>query len=382
MDIETTLKSQIVQNRVREVGINPNHWYPVEWANQLKPGEVMPVKVWQRAIAVYRDDQGQLHALEDACPHRGVALSEGKVQGEHLACAYHGWQFSGETGDCVHIPYLPQGQKLPCAQTHRFPVQEKYGLIWIFPGDPELANVRSLPQIKEFDEPGWLMIPITGQFDAHFSICNENTMDVFHGFLHEELQGWFDPVLIDLRATDASVTAKYNVSYKGQMAKFLGLAESATEVTTLPITIDYQYPHYQSTLEGVSSLYLHRLPVDKNRSRSFAFFFFRVRLPEWIIKSISPVLSPILRRFVLERFLAQDITMIESEQRLYLQNPQRRYVEINPAIIAIQRVTVRQYDAFLQQQEQSGTQTSATSAVEEAPTHPTHHQMSPTATDG
>ncbi len=381
MDIETTLKSQIVQNRVREAGINPNHWYPVEWANQLKPGDVMPVKIWQRAIAVYRDDQGQLHALEDACPHRGVALSEGKVQGQHLACAYHGWQFSGETGDCVHIPYLPQGQKLPCAQTHSFPIQEKYGLIWIFPGDPELANVRSLPDIKEFDQPGWLMIPITGQFAAHFSICNENTMDVFHGFLHEELQGWFDPVLMDLSATDSSVTAKYNVSYKGQMAKFLGLAESANEVTTLPITIDYQYPHYQSTLQGVSSLYLHRLPVDQTHSRSFAFFFFRVRLPQWVIQTVAPVLSPLLRRFVLERFLAQDVGMIESEQRTYLQNPQRRYVEINPAIIAIQRVTVRQYDAFLQQQDQPEVRSHSAQAIEEDTLSSTTNYLSSTATE-
>ena len=39
------------------------------------------------------------------------------------------------------------------------------------------------------------MVPITAHFKAHFSICNENTMDVFHGFLHQELQGWFDPIL-------------------------------------------------------------------------------------------------------------------------------------------------------------------------------------------
>jgi phenylpropionate dioxygenase-like ring-hydroxylating dioxygenase large terminal subunit len=356
MEIATTLKSQIVQNRVREVGINPNHWYPVEWANQLRPNQVMRVQVWQCAIAVYRDAAGKLYALEDACPHRGIALSEGKVQGEHLACAYHGWEFSGQTGDCVHIPYLPADQKLPCAQARSYPVQEHYGLIWIFPGDPALAQQDSLPHIPEFSQPGWLMVPITGHFQAHFSICNENTMDVFHGFLHQDLQGWFDPVLIDLSTTDSSVTAKYNVSYKGQMAKFLGLAERADEVTTLPIRIHYQYPHYQSSLEGISSLYLMRLPVSPTESRSFAFFFFRVQLPQWILQPIAPILRPILQRFVLERFLAQDIGMIESEQQTYSQNPHRRYVEINPAIIAIQRLTVRQYEEFMQQSRQSSSQ--------------------------
>lgn len=352
MELTTTLKSQIVQNRVREVGINPNHWYPVCWADQLKPNEVKPVVIWQAAIALYRDSEGQLHALEDACPHRGVALHDGRVQGRHLACAYHGWEFDGASGECVNIPYWPNDQKLPCAQARSYPVREKYNLIWIFPGDPALASVRSLPEIPEFDQSGWLMIPITGHFQAHFSICNENTMDVFHGFLHQELQGWFDPVLIDLKATDDSVCAKYNVSYKGRMAKFLGLSEHADQVTTLPISIQYHYPHYQSTLEGVSSLYLHRLPIGPTESRSFAFFFFRVRLPQWIINPLQPLLSPLLRRFVLEKFLAQDIGMIESEQRTYLANPQRRYVEINPAIIAIQRVTVRQYEEFMQQSRQ------------------------------
>lgn len=356
MELATTLKSQIVQNRVREVGINPNHWYPVGWADQLKPGEVQAVTVWQAAIAVYRDAEGQLHALEDACPHRGVALHEGRVQGRHLACAYHGWEFDGDSGHCVNIPYLPKGQKLPCAQARSYPIQEKYNLIWIFPGDPALATERSLPDIPEFSEPGWLMVPVTGHFQAHFSICNENTMDVFHGFLHQDLQGWFDPMLVDLKATDASVCAQYNVSYKGRMAKFLGLSERADQVTTLPITIQYHYPHYQSSLQGVSSLYLMRLPVGLNESRSFAFFFFRIRLPQWILNPLAPVLRSALQRFVLMKFLAQDIGMIESEQQAYLKNPHRRYVEINPAIIAIQRVTVRQYEEFMQQSSQLSSQ--------------------------
>lgn len=349
MKLTTELSTQTVQTQVREVGINPNHWYAVGWATDWAIGTVQAVTIWKQAIAVYRDEQGDFHALADFCPHRGVELHTGRVQGKHLACAYHGWEFEGSTGDCVNIPYWPADRKLPCAQARSYPVQERYGLVWVFPGDPALASLRSLPEIPEFEEDGWLMIPITGQFQAHFSICNENTMDVFHGFLHQELQGWFDPVLMNLSATSDSVDATYNVSYKGQMAKFLGLAETATEVTTLPIHIHYAYPHYQSTLEGVSSLYLMRLPVGPQASRSFALFFFRIRLPQWILKPLTPVLAPMLRQFVLEKFLAQDVEMIESEQKNYSQNPQRQYVEVNPAIIAIQRVTVRQYEEFMQQ---------------------------------
>ncbi|NEQ22941.1 MAG: aromatic ring-hydroxylating dioxygenase subunit alpha, partial [Microcoleus sp. SIO2G3] len=261
---------------------------------------------------------------------------------------YHGWEFNGK-GECVNVPYLPPEQKLPRAQARSYPVQEKYNLIWVFPGDSTLAISQQPPLIAEYDQPNYLMVPFTARFRAHFSMCNENTMDVFHGFLHQNLQGWFDPVLLSLKETESAVCAEYNVSYKGYMAKFLGLSDRASEVTTLPISIHYRYPHYYSSLQGISSLYLMRLPVGPTESRSFAYFFFRVRLPQWLLKPLQPLLQTLLQRFMLLRFLAQDIEMVESEQQTYLTNPQRRYVEINPAIIAVQRLIVRQYEQFMQQ---------------------------------
>lgn len=351
MELATTLTSQTVQNAVREVGINQNYWYPVGWANQLKCGEIMPVMVWQQAIALFRDPDGQIHALEDACPHKGVALHKGKVQGCNLTCAYHGWEFNG-SGECVSVPYLPQDQKLPRARARSYPVQEKYNLIWVFPGDFALAASCQPPDVPEFDQPDWVMVRVTAHMNAHFSICNENSMDVFHGFLHQNLQGWFNPVLRSLRETEASVCADYDVSYKGRMAKFLGLSDRADEVTTRRISVQYNYPHYATSLEGVSSVYLMRLPVGATESRSFALFFLKIRLPKWLRKRIEPILQTLLSNFVFMRFLVQDIQMMESEQQTYLKNPQRRYVEINPAIIAVERLIVRQYEQFVQQSSQ------------------------------
>ncbi len=354
MELATTLKSQKVHNRVREVGINPNYWYAVGWADQWKPGDIIPVVVWQQAIAVYRDTEGQLHALEDVCPHKGVALHKGKVQGCHLTCSYHGWEFDG-SGQCVSIPYITGSQKLPQAQVRSYPVQERYNLIWVFPGDPTEATGCQPPDIPEFSQPGWLMVPFTANFKAHFSIYNENCMDVFHGFLHENLQAWFDPVLLNLGETEAAVCAEYQVSYKGRLAQFLGLSERADQVTTLPISIHYRYPNYYSSLQGVSCLYSLRLPVGPTESKSFALFFFKVRLPAWALKPLKPLLRTLLQRVVLRKFISQDIDMMESEQQNYLANPHRRYVEINPAIIAIQRLIVRQYEQFMQKSSQSQT---------------------------
>lgn len=346
MELATTLTSQNVQNIIREMGINPNYWYPVAWANQIQPGKILPVKIWQQSIAVYRTPTGQVHALENACPHKGVELHNGIVQDEYLACPYHGWQFDGE-GNCVNIPYFPPDQKLPCASVRTYPIQEKYNLIWLFPGEPSLATACQPPDMPEFGNPDWFMVPVSARMQSHFSICNENSMDVFHGFLHKNLQGWFDPVLKRLQETENTVCAEYDVSYKGRMAKWLGLSDRADQITRRTISVQYRYPHYYSSLEGVSRLYLMRLPIGMTESRSFALFFFKVPLPQWFRQLFDPILSTLLEQFVFMRFLRQDIQMMESEQQTYLANPDRRYVEVNPAIIAIQRLIRRQYERTL-----------------------------------
>lgn len=342
MELATALASQTVRADIRQIGINPNHWYAVGWTRDVKSAQVICVTLWQQTIALYRDTRGRLYALRDRCPHRGVELHRGKVKGQHLVCRYHGWEFDGR-GECVCIPYWPSAQKLPSAQVRSYPVQERYGLIWLFSGDPTLADDRQIPEIPEFAEPGWLMIPVSVHFQAHFTICNENTMDVFHGALHQELQGWYDPVLISLQETETSVRAEYQVSYKGRLAAWLGLSDRADQPTTRCIQIEYCYPHYRTSMPGVSTLYLMRLPIALTESRSYALFFFKARLPPFLLNWLQPALQWLLNRFVLMRFVNQDKEMVESEQRTHLAEPGQRYVEINPAIIALQRLMMRQY---------------------------------------
>ena len=177
-------------------------------------------------------------------------------------------------------------------------------------------------------------------------------MDVFHGYLHKNLQGWFDPVLISLRQEEASVVANYQVSYQGWLTKFLGLSENSNKVTTRNISVKYNYPHYRNSLEGISSLYLMRLPVEPQETHSFSLLFLKLRLPQWLLRPIRGQVASFIWSFLFKKFLDQDIEMVESEQRTYLTNPHRRYVEINPAIIALQRVIVNQYEKFMQQSKQ------------------------------
>ncbi|MEL6229089.1 MAG: aromatic ring-hydroxylating dioxygenase subunit alpha [Cyanobacteria bacterium J06627_3] len=344
MDSSAVLKGQPIYRRARAVGINPNYWYPVLWADQLKPENVVSVQVWESSLAVYRSADGVVSALADACPHKGVELHRGEVHGNNLVCPYHGWEFDSD-GQCVGIPYFPKDQKLPCAQARRYPTRESYGIVWVFPGEPQLAEQQPLPEVPQYGEPGWFMVRIPGHFKAHFSICNENTMDVFHGFLHKDLQGWYDPKLLDLKQDEHGVAADYQVSYEGFLSKLLGLGTQGSNSTTRTVSINYRYPHYATALESVSSLYLMRLPVGPRETKSFSLLFLKLPLPQWILSGpLARVLEKIILNSVFLKFLHQDVEMMESEQRNYSIDPQRNYVEVNPAIIALQRVIVGQYE--------------------------------------
>ena len=344
MESSAVLKGQSIYRRARAVGINPNHWYPVSWADQIKSGEVISAKIWDSAIAVYRDADNVVHAMADACPHKGVELHKGEVHGNNLVCPYHGWEFNSD-GNCVGIPYFPKEQKLPCAKAQGYPTREAYGIVWVFPGDPELAEQKPLPEVPQYDQPGWFMVRIPGHFRAHFSICNENTMDVFHGFLHKDLQGWYDPKLLSLKQDDDSVAADYQVSYDGFLSKLLGLGKKGSDSTTRTVSIRYNYPHYATALESVSSLYLMRLPVGPEETKSFSLMFLKLPLPQWLLNGpVARQLEKIILNSIFLKFLHQDVEMMESEQRNYSIDPQRNYVEVNPAIIALQRLIVGQYE--------------------------------------
>ncbi|MEO8546375.1 MAG: Rieske (2Fe-2S) protein [Burkholderiaceae bacterium] len=110
----------------------PPSWHPVLAAKSLRAGDnVVPALVDDQPLALWRSADGVARVWEDRCPHRGVALSLGRVAGDHLACAYHGWQYAATDGRCIAIPAMPH-QPVPgkvCVKTYA--VRECQGLVWV-----------------------------------------------------------------------------------------------------------------------------------------------------------------------------------------------------------------------------------------------------------
>ena len=89
---------------------------------------------------------------------------------------------------------------LPNIKINSYPVQEKYGLIWVFPGDPDLAETIPMPAIPQLDqETPWEFIPIDVKLEAHYSMMLENVCDFNHAFLHRKFKPFTDPHLLGTR---------------------------------------------------------------------------------------------------------------------------------------------------------------------------------------
>jgi nitrite reductase/ring-hydroxylating ferredoxin subunit len=110
--------------------ISQKSWITVGLSAGLDAGRVMPVKLPHQDLAIWRQRSGQVNAVEDRCPHRGMRFSLGFVRGDRLACRYHGWEYDG-TGACKNIPAHPSMDppKTICAKT--FDCQEDKGFIRI-----------------------------------------------------------------------------------------------------------------------------------------------------------------------------------------------------------------------------------------------------------
>jgi phenylpropionate dioxygenase-like ring-hydroxylating dioxygenase large terminal subunit len=134
---------------LRRTGINPDFWYPVAVSASLRKGKTFAARFAGERIAVYRGAGGTVYALEDRCAHRQVPLSMGVVEGDGLRCCYHGWAYRGN-GRIWQIPYLPKGAGRPPRGVRAYPVREAYGLVFVFPGDPDKAAATPLPELPEY----------------------------------------------------------------------------------------------------------------------------------------------------------------------------------------------------------------------------------------
>jgi nitrite reductase (NADH) small subunit len=71
--------------------------------NEVLEGEGLVVRLEGREIALFRID-GEVHAVDNECPHRGGPIGEGLVREGIVTCPWHEWGFEIRTGKCTINP--------------------------------------------------------------------------------------------------------------------------------------------------------------------------------------------------------------------------------------------------------------------------------------
>jgi phenylpropionate dioxygenase-like ring-hydroxylating dioxygenase large terminal subunit len=155
-------------------------WYMAAFSDEV--GRTLLQRwICNRPVVFYRLSDGTVNALEDRCPHRRYPLSLGRLDGDVIECNYHGYRIADD-GVCVGVAEQPDQPK---ASVVRFPLVEKDGVIWIWPGDPANADPADLPDTWWLSDPGWTHVHGNVGLKARQILLVENLLDLTHEtFLH------------------------------------------------------------------------------------------------------------------------------------------------------------------------------------------------------
>ncbi|ODV11527.1 MAG: nitrite reductase [Thiobacillus sp. 63-78] len=99
-----------------------NHWIDILAVADIPRPGARVVRHADIDIAVFRNAEDNIFALEDRCPHKGGPLSQGIVHGKKVTCPLHGWNVELDSG-CAAAP--DEG----CAR--EFPVRIEDGRVWL-----------------------------------------------------------------------------------------------------------------------------------------------------------------------------------------------------------------------------------------------------------
>jgi phenylpropionate dioxygenase-like ring-hydroxylating dioxygenase large terminal subunit len=179
-----------------------NTWYVAAWDDEIQPGCLFRRVLLEKPILFFRDDAGIIHAIGNRCPHRFAPLHMGKLVGNSVQCKYHGLQF-GSDGRCVHNPHgngvIPQAARVPA-----YPTVERYGAVWIWLGEPTLADPTTIPAFEIMQPEHYAVGHGYLNVKANYELETDNILDLSHiEFLHP------------LFATDAVSRGKIEASQDG-----------------------------------------------------------------------------------------------------------------------------------------------------------------------
>jgi phenylpropionate dioxygenase-like ring-hydroxylating dioxygenase large terminal subunit len=276
-------------------------------------GQVIPKKIAGRAMALFRDEQGSLGAVQDECAHRRMKLSLGRICGTRLVCPYHGWAFCADgRGESPSAPTLR-------ASVISYDCAESAGVIWIRAREGD----QPVPEIKMQD---WLDAGVVfNRVRAPLELVIDNFSEVEHTVTTHPDFG-FDPARADEAVIQVQTTRDSIRVFNRGPAKAppfdtrLALGIRRGDIFHSDYTLHFDPPrssviHFwrdgQSGTERLVKYHVLHYFVPEDRTTTNIVTFGFLRLPVLLARCFAFPLALLFRRKV-RRTVNEDAFLLEN----------------------------------------------------------------------
>ncbi len=251
----------------------PNQWYAVLESSEVKRGKPVGVTRLGEKLVFWRTARGEVACASDICAHRGAALSAGQIQGDHVACPFHGFQYDS-TGQCRVIP--AKGAAAPVPERFRvraYPTREAHGFIWVWWG----AARDDLPPLPFFDDLGdFVYATYRDHWRVHYSRAIENQLDVVHlPFVHKNSIGRGGRMVVDgpvVEWVNADVMHVYVYNRVDDGAP----PRKPEEIPPPhgPFRLEFRFPHiWQNRISDEVRIVIAFAPIDEENTLLYLRFY-------------------------------------------------------------------------------------------------------------
>lgn len=312
-------KERVVHSPLRFIPYAVDVWCVLLPAADLSGNRIRKVTVLGLDYAVFRDAAGEVHCVEDRCPHRGIELSLGSIEAGHIRCVYHGWRIDGASARVLRQDGCLSDEP-SCLR--RIALRERYGLVWGFIGDPDRAADHPLPEIAGYDEKNSVDILIRKPVAAHWSYAFDNGVDLYHYGLHANVPFFFRILSLE---SFTSQQGYFRVQYRAIMPDYLGRNREGDLVIHATSNLFRLDMGEHQRVHGLIT------PVSADGRQLDMWWFISIFAPQRLRAGLR-LLRPLFN-YQIGRGFNQDVSVLESEQRAFNRGL-RGQRETNPAVLA------------------------------------------------
>ena len=229
------------------------------------------------------------------------------------------------------VPYLGK-DRLPNG-VKGYPAREIDGLIFVFPGDPSLAEARVPKTLGASQRKDYKTRRLNREVDCHYTFMHENLFDMNHQFMHRKNMGSIKAQCLSRDHGDDWAQVEYSFSRtagKSSMGEkvIVNLARKRTEDSKkdfgdhMRIRTDYPTQSLKVwigrdikvTDDPVLDVWLNYTPLDAEQRTNRTYGYLSVKKPP--IPGLIHTVWPAVTWFT-ERIFAEDKDIVEHEQRAY-----------------------------------------------------------------